>query len=393
MKSWFKNIEILGLTLTLISAVTLPKLAPIFWVLYFLGSKFSGRQFEKYLSRGIQLNILILILLRSISYFYSVDKSLALDQFIHTLPLFIIPIVLTFQNKSIDLKVFVWLILGALIISGIAQQFIYINNSTSLISPKHSSLINGDIYSMFLCAGISFLLYMKLTRYSFVLQGMLILLLSLLILQTHSYLGVAVLILISIIWMIKYALLKLKWLPTLIILFVSLFVSFKLLNIKSSIETCKTLWNSDIVLSTSPSSNNVIEAKVLCWKAAFSLIEEAPLKGYGIGNVKHQLTKKQYQLGYNGIAKKELNAQNQFLSFGLEMGVVGILVYFILILSIFYSSYKHRSGVYFSIGLIVFINSFFISFLEFPEGICFFSILVLLLYKIGLFDRLKTQQS
>lgn len=389
--NWLKNINtffIVGLFSVIILA---PQLVPMMLLGFALSSKYDATHARKYFSRAINWSSILFYLLIVASYFISMDKDFAGKDLTLKSLLLLVPLVLGFTRNEIDIKLILWVFVLSLILSGVIIQCYIVFNDLPLLGNHTSIYMHRSYYDMYLTAGISILLFTQLTKKAIITQGLTILFLSFLIFQNQSKAGLLILGVIFFIWLFKTLLHRIKWFPTLVVLVLFVFTLVQFINKNKGISerfgrTIKAL-NIENIDPKSVESN---QARVLTWNASLSVIATKPIFGYGIGDGKHRLTQEQYYKGYTGIAKSELNSHNQFLTFGINMGIIGLLAYLLLYVSLFWSAYRHKSGILFFLGLILLLNSLVESTFELQVGIFYFSALILFYYKIGIYDTLLT---
>ncbi|PWH86820.1 O-antigen ligase family protein [Brumimicrobium oceani] len=70
-------------------------------------------------------------------------------------------------------------------------------------------------------------------------------------------------------------------------------------------------------------------ARVMVWDSSKELIRENFWFGVGTGDVKDELTQRNIEKGYSGVAEKRLNCHNQFLNSHIALGVFGSLFLFL----------------------------------------------------------------
>jgi hypothetical protein len=129
----------------------------------------------------------------------------------------------------------------------------------------------------------------------------------------------------------------------------------------------------------SASPANSTQMRLVTWEASLSVLLDNPF-GTGTGDTQHALNTIYLQKSEEHPAQKNLNAHNQFLQIGAELGWPGISA----ILICLFSLWQAYTGV-FTIrlfGLICALNFLFESMLETQAGIVFFCFWVLVYSKI-----------
>jgi O-antigen ligase len=124
------------------------------------------------------------------------------------------------------------------------------------------------------------------------------------------------------------------------------------------------------------------DPRFLIWKSAMNVSKNNLMFGVGIGDVRTELFKEYEKTEEPYIIKEKYNAHNQFLETLVEDGIIGLMIFLVLIILMFYISYKERNLLY---GIFIIISlAFFIfeSVLYRFAGISFFSLFSFLLLHI-----------
>lgn len=141
-------------------------------------------------------------------------------------------------------------------------------------------------------------------------------------------------------------------------------------RVKSAVE--------DIRMSESPSSSqdtsttahtSSTSMRFITWRASWNLLCENPF-GTGTGDTQPQLNTHYEQQGEHYAAARQLNAHNQFLQTGAEIGWPALAILF-LILGAVWTIGRHDSTAQI-FALLCTLNFLFESFLEVQAGIVFF---------------------
>lgn len=118
---------------------------------------------------------------------------------------------------------------------------------------------------------------------------------------------------------------------------------------------------------------NIIESntvRLVSWTLSAQEIKKEPL-GNGLGSAQERLNQIYVENGYSEYAKRNFNSHNQFLTTGIQMGIVGMLLLFtLMVLSIFYA--VKGEGIGTSLWLIcLWFSCFFESLIEREIGVLF----------------------
>ncbi len=113
------------------------------------------------------------------------------------------------------------------------------------------------------------------------------------------------------------------------------------------------------------------QLRLVTWSASKEILLENPL-GSGTGDTKYELIKKYEERGESYAAQKKLNAHNQFLQAGAELGWIGISIIGALVLILLSKGLSPTNSVLLNFTLLCAMNFLFESFLEVQAGIVFF---------------------
>ncbi|MDG1516605.1 MAG: O-antigen ligase family protein [Flavobacteriales bacterium] len=191
----------------------------------------------------------------------------------------------------------------------------------------------------------------------------------------------------------------------LIVIVTSVFVLFKLRNLKFKIVFFLTL--GCLILTLFLSDNRVAKRKYLelerviisspklprnkaavilstqirlvLWENSFLAFKRSPLFGYGIGDGKDALQKQLKESEEEFVFKLKHNSHNQFLEIGLKLGFFGVLLFLIALCSIAFG-FKDFNYFSFLIFLVLFFNLFVESMMEKQVGSIFIVWLLCLLF-------------
>jgi len=118
---------------------------------------------------------------------------------------------------------------------------------------------------------------------------------------------------------------------------------------------------------------DLTESRMARWNLEWQLIQKSPLVGYGTGSEEFVLKEKYFENKFYRSYLLGLNAHNQFLSFFINTGLVGLLVY----LYIFYYglrlAIKRKDFLLFSFLTVLIIVSFSENILGVSKGILYYS--------------------
>lgn len=118
------------------------------------------------------------------------------------------------------------------------------------------------------------------------------------------------------------------------------------------------------------------EPRMVRWKVAVGLIRSSPLVGYGSGSEMPVLKAAYYQQGLFEPYLYELNTHNQFLRYGMTLGVMGVVAYLGLLGFGFVQAWKHRDLVWTCFLSLATVVSLAENMLDVQKGIFFFSFFI-----------------
>jgi O-antigen ligase len=146
--------------------------------------------------------------------------------------------------------------------------------------------------------------------------------------------------------------------------------------IKSRFETTWSALNNFKVTENPSIESNT--ARIIMWNTSWNVWQEQFIFGTGTGDYDDALTNKNIDLGNIGVAKERLNAHNQFLNTGVQLGLIG----FLILAMIFISAWLYQPFcTWRNLILIVFFINFLVeSFLETQAGIVLFCVLLTLFF-------------
>jgi O-antigen ligase len=118
---------------------------------------------------------------------------------------------------------------------------------------------------------------------------------------------------------------------------------------------------------------NILESRATRWHAAFELIGQSPLKGYGTGSEVNVLQQKYFEEHLNNSYLHQLNAHNEYLSLMLKFGVAGVLLYLFVLYAGFKNAILQKDIFFCSFLVLTAVVSFSENILDVNKGIFFFS--------------------
>jgi O-antigen ligase len=323
--------------------------------------------------------------------FYSAYRPVAYFELEKKLGILIFPFLLTF-NK-LDLKKYQLNILIIFAISCVATTaYLFLNafitiillrlNPTILISSafmnQNFSLpieLHATYLAMYICTSIGILVYLlameeKIKQKFIIWIGLLILISGIIQLSSRA---VFIALLVIIIAAVPFLLIRKDLRKKYLIISCGLTVLAILIafNINTYRERYMVELRAD--LSNSNQDIDVIEPRVVRWQSAFRLIGQSPVFGFGNGSETPILKEQYFKDKHYDSYLNNLNAHNQYISFLLQEGVIGFMIYVSVLLLGMKRAWIHKNFIFMSFLIIIVIVSFSENILDSNKGVFFFS--------------------
>ncbi|MEI9943381.1 MAG: O-antigen ligase family protein [Chitinophagaceae bacterium] len=136
-------------------------------------------------------------------------------------------------------------------------------------------------------------------------------------------------------------------------------------------------------LSDISMSNTIPEPRVVRWKSALALVDKSFIIGYGSGSERNLLKERYFEDKLFNSYLHELNAHNQYLSFLLKNGIIGLAIFLLTLYMGFVSAWRTRNIVFISFLLLISIVSFSENILDVNKGIFFYAFFFTFFIKTG----------
>lgn len=140
----------------------------------------------------------------------------------------------------------------------------------------------------------------------------------------------------------------------------------KLVNYEFYEPTTSVKWNS-------------VNSRLALWDCAVEVITENAPFGTGKGNGRKSLVAKYENKGFVLGIERQYTSHNMFLTFGIELGFLGIILFLILIIQLFKISIKSKALILLGLTVLLCTVSLTEEVLELNKGIVFFSFFSLIL--------------
>lgn len=148
-------------------------------------------------------------------------------------------------------------------------------------------------------------------------------------------------------------------------------ITITILNISSLKKRYMTDFEKD--LSENTVNANFAESRMKRWVMEIGIIKQSPVIGYGTGSENYLLKENYFENKFYKSYLIGLNAHNQYLSFLIISGIIGLLVYLYVLYYGFSQAIKKKHFLLFSFLILVTIVSFAENILDVNKGVFFFS--------------------
>lgn len=261
---------------------------------------------------------------------------------------------------------------GRFLMSSDFNEFIY----THLTSGKHPTYI-----SMYFALSVAIITDFLISKweYSFLwLRSVCFLLISffsLMVLLLSSKAGIITLIIVFLV-LILYSFQKKH--RFVVGIFMSLLVFFFILSsfwlfVPTMARFGAAFKALDNFRNIKPDNTESSAERILIWDSAFEAGTERPLTGYGIGDVREELSFIYQKNRMQQASRLYLNAHNQYLQTFLATGLAGIIILLLSLLLPFITSLREKDVVYVVFLLIIGLNFLFESVLCRQAGVVFYA--------------------
>ena len=154
-------------------------------------------------------------------------------------------------------------------------------------------------------------------------------------------------------------------------LIISAFVIFSITHIDTLKKRYIDTFTED--LARTPISNEIAEPRLSRWRAGMQLVFESPGWGHGSGSEKRLLNEKYFENKLYQSYLLELNAHNQYLSFLIKTGVLGLFIFLAVLLGGLGAALQNRDSMFTCFLILVSIVAFSENILDVNKGIFFYS--------------------
>jgi O-antigen ligase len=275
-------------------------------------------------------------------------------------------------------------------------NFAKTGNTKSFFYSELSFFMHTSYFAMYLCFSIAMILQglfdgAKLLK-SYWLSFGCITFFSTGVILLDSKTGIITLLLISAMYAFKFlASIKIKT-KHLLILAIIIFTLGILISTNQSSRFSKIIADYNAIDQPVEKIDESTEGKrVYIWKSAIEVIKENLWLGTGVGNDNQALANEYNEKGYFFLAKKNLNAHNQYLQVFMTLGIAGFIFFVAYSILPLYYGIRHKDLLIISFAVIMIVNMLTESVLNRQAGIIFWTIWGTLL--LSDVDKLKNATS
>jgi len=126
-------------------------------------------------------------------------------------------------------------------------------------------------------------------------------------------------------------------------------------------------------LSQLSTDADLLEPRMVRWRVVLKMVQASPIIGYGTGSEIGVLKDGYYDNRLYASYLNELNSHNQYLSFLMLAGIIGLALYLYLMYFGLANAWHTRDPFFFSFMIVIIIVSFSENILDVNKGIFFYS--------------------
>ena len=350
------------------------------------------RKFTRNLFTPAMLTFLSIYAIVVIGSIYSSNKQQAYFELQKKMGLLLFPLMLVFNR--LDLKKYKLNLLKMMCISCVitvlylfldaVRTILYLGlPPKSLFSPEFINQnfsspidIHATYLSMYVCFSICISIYLIVKENNRVLKNVYIFALLVLIAGLFQLSSRAVVFSILIIINICIPLILIKKSQKKMFVITTSLITLSVFIIFMNIRSYRERYLMDLVADLSKSGLNidVIEPRVIRWHSALKLVGNAPFTGYGNGSEVSTLKEQYFKDRLFDSYLNGLNAHNQYISFLIQEGIAGLLIYLIVLYTGFAKSVRRKDFNFMCFLVIISVVSFSENILDTNKGIFFFSL-------------------
>jgi O-antigen ligase len=264
----------------------------------------------------------------------------------------------------------------------------FLNQNFSLPIELHATYL-----SMYVALSMSILLYLFFLKPEFkngkYILFTLILFAGLIQLSSRSVvIGTCVIILIALPALLLHG--KKRWQFSI----ASLLGLFFLFIAITNINALKKRYISDLKddLNKNAVTPDLTETRMKRWGLELQLISHSPIVGHGGGSEKYLLKKKYFENKFYRSYLVELNAHNQYFSFLIKAGIMGLLIYLYVLYFSFSKAIKWKDFIFLSFLILISVVSISENILDVNKGIFFYSFFLSVFLITGFKEKINIEK-
>jgi O-antigen ligase len=153
----------------------------------------------------------------------------------------------------------------------------------------------------------------------------------------------------------------------------ALLAGISVFNVKAFKERYFNELKADL---SKPVAAESVEPRRARWNVALELIKISPVIGHGSGSETGLLHEAFYQKKYYNSFLNNLNAHNQYLSFLLQSGIIGLIVYLFTLVYGFKFALSNKDLLFFTFMVLLAIVSLSEDYLSVDKGVFFYAVFI-----------------
>lgn len=378
-------------------------LSNLFLILIFVSSFFTyviQRKFEKRNPRLLIFTLLPIFVLIVVGLLYSDPLFYGTKILGQTLAFILCPLLLLYLPGEILLKTRKNLALGLVIGSVISVSYLLVNTTLNYYATRPFPSIDGEFlgfyytyhkftapfiefaaylgaYVVYSIATLYYRVYKKKSISALEVFSLIILSVSIVFINSRIIMLLYAIITLAAVIMVAKFYIRQQRHKALVYLFgITAIVggsAFFILS-DSFIETRlheELQWELSDQRGTGYNESIIGDSRIPRWKAALEVIKEKPIWGYGTYMEKKELAEQYQKDGLWSSLKNRYDAHNMYLSYTIEYGIIGFLLYLLFLGSNAVIALKNGDFLYSFFVLMVAAISIFESYLSNNAGITF----------------------
>ncbi|MCO6500418.1 MAG: O-antigen ligase family protein [Vicingus serpentipes] len=157
-----------------------------------------------------------------------------------------------------------------------------------------------------------------------------------------------------------------------------------------TVPVLKSRINEMVSSSFSPPqgfSYNSVNVRSGVWECAIDLIKEKWLTGIGPGQLQETLNNCYKRFNTSAYSSVDYNTHNEYFNVLLSTGVIGLLIFLLILLISLYQSYKKRAPLFFAFIVLISLCFLTENILDRQRGIVFFTFFISLFIKTNILQK------